>query len=125
MIDRVSLLEEIKRWLPADNTVVDDEIDNLVDIVILQVGDESSNFGEVFYKTMCLIVKRNIMTASTEDNKLRRDELGGQEIEFFQTSIDEIWKPFKDALDDIVEFYGYSPPKVRKGAMFINSGKCP
>lgn len=124
-IDRDMLLADIKMVLPSDNVLTDDQMLIVIERVILLVGDDTMYYGEVACKSMRSIADINAGKADVDIGKLKREKVGDNEEERFESSTGgQTWNDFRDSLKGICPvMFGYSFPSGK--GMYINSGKIP
>lgn len=108
-IDRDQLLADVKFWLPDQTTLSDQDILQIAELVIAQVGDDDQYYGEVFCKTLqaCLEYGKGIHEGTSSGK--RRERVGGVEVEVDDYKSSDAWQNRLDNLNGICPLYGYSP----------------
>lgn len=119
-IDREQLVTDVNFWLPPANTLTNTEILTVGELVITQVGDDSSKYAEVLCKTLRACAVKNLTIAVTSAGAKKRQRIGDNETEYFNGSVKASWQDYIDSLADICPLFGYTP-SVAIG-IYINPG---
>lgn len=122
-IDRELLLERILFWLPDENILTDEQIGEMVETIILQVGDDESHFAEVLCKSLYAVAVANEAKQSMANAGIKRERVGRvSEIEYFSGVNSAFWGDYiKNKLPKICPLFGYSAPSTP--GIKINPGK--
>jgi len=121
-IDRIKLLGDMLNWLPEDNILTTDNMNEAIELVIAKVGDDDTKYGEVFCKTLDLIADWNIIKTPIVNQRISRESLGDHSVSYDSgMSYRQVWTDFKEKLNDVCPLYGYSPSS-RKSGIRINPG---
>lgn len=122
-IDRELLLERILFWLPDENILTDEQILQMVEMTILQVGDDEANFAEVLCKSLYAVAIANEAKQSMANAGIKRERVGRvSEIEYFSGVNADFWADYiRNKLPNICPLFGYKPPRLP--GIKINPGK--
>ena len=109
-IVRSTLVKDILFWIPDQNKVVDADLLKIVELVIILVGDDDTNYAEVLCKSLEAVALKNMTNESTSSGGLKKEVIGEHEKEYFKGAIEESWGAYIESLKDICPLFGYSPP---------------
>ncbi len=119
-IDRAQLLADTKFWLPPDNTLPDDSITTINELIISQVGDDDIYYAEVLCKSLKAVAQKNLSDLQPSMSGLSKEKVGDVEYGYFKGASTG-WQDYIDSLSDICPLFGYSPK--RAVGIKINSGE--
>lgn len=124
-IDRNQLVADVKFWLPDQTTLSDEDILQIGELVIAQVGDDSQYYGEVFCKTLqlCLEYGKGIHEGTSSGK--RRERVGGVEVEVDDFQSVDAWQSRLDNLSGICPLYGYTPTTASNTVQRIGGASLP
>lgn len=109
--NQAKLLNDVKFWLPDSNTLDDDQILSLINMVINQVGSEDSKYAEVACKSLKLCAIKNQSAYYVDVSSVKREKTGEVERERFEQSGADPWKDFiKSVNNEICPIMGYNLP---------------
>lgn len=128
VIDRVQILADTKTYLPAQNVLTDQELNNIINNVIDFRIPEDDN---IYYsQALCWVLEAaailNQAKFQVDSAGLKRQKDGGSEDEWFDRSKSNPWNEYIKNLPDICPYLpggGYS--QNRAIGIFINPGKKP
>ena len=109
-ISRPDLIKDINFWIPENNTLSNEDLLIIIELVIAQVGDDDSKYAEVLCKSLEAVGLKNLVNSTTSSGGLKKEVLGEHEKEFFKGAAEDSWKSFLNSLTDICPLFGYSPP---------------
>ena len=125
-IDRVQLLSDVKLYLPDENVLSDDILNNIIDSVIANQipADDDQYYGEALCKSLRAAALLNKSKYSVDGANIKREEIGEVEIERFDRGNQSIWDDYIASLVDLCPIFGYTGLSSTIG-MVINSGTTP
>lgn len=97
-IDRDKLREDVKFWLPDGNTLSDDQIDKLDEMIISKIGDDDAHYDQILCLSIELAAIKNSSNTSISSTDVKKEKLGPLEIESFQN------KRVKDPWPDWIRY---------------------
>lgn len=114
------LLTDVKFWLPESNTLSDDEITMLINMIITQVGDDDSKYAEVACKSLKLCAIKNQSAYYVDTSSIKKEKTGDVEVERFEGTGSDPWKDYiKTVNNEICPLLGYNLPASI--GLFVNS----
>jgi len=114
-IDRDLLYQDELTWLPSGNSLTEDQMRAINELIISQVGDDESKTPEVLCKGLRAIGYANVGKSSTATG-VKRERIGQHEKEYFDgASSTNAWPTFIDNLKNICPLFGYSGLSATQG----------
>lgn len=126
LINRITLLDDVKFWILSSSTLSDSDINKLNEIIIAKVGDDDTKYPEILYKCLEIAATRNSSNYSAvSSSETSKEKLGPLEIQYFKSSSSKnpwpIWIKFE--LPIIASNIGYTGLVARKYFdIFISPG---
>lgn len=123
-IDRNTLLADVKFWLPPANTLDDDTILVISELVITQVlnlhndipDNESLYEPEIRCKVIEAVARKNLLDVSVGNSaqNLKRQKVNKVEYEWWNkdTTAAFDWNVWIKQLSHICPLFGYTPPRT-------------
>lgn len=109
-IDREKLLADILLWLPVQNILSEIEIMQIAELIIAQIGDYDTKYGEVFCLTLRALAIANLVKGDAAAS-IKRERVGRvAEIEYYSVDQKSIWDNLLKELKNICPLYGYIAP---------------
>lgn len=123
VIDRDQLYNDELLWLPEGNVLTEAQMRSINEFVIANQipEDDDQHYAEALCKGLKAIGQANLSKAAVDRNGLKREEVGDEEVEYFDSSSRTIWQYFLDSLKDICPIFGYTGISASTG-MKINPG---
>lgn len=85
-IDRNKLREDVKFWLPDGNTLSDDQIEKLDEMIIRKIGDDDTKYDQILCLSIELAAIKNSSNTSISNTDVKKEKLGPLEIESFKSN---------------------------------------
>lgn len=106
-----AVLADISILLPESNVLTEAQMLNIIDRIILSVGDEDEKYGEVCCKSLKVIGEVNLAKVAVDRGSLKREKVGDHEEEYLSApNSNGSWQDFIDSLSDLCPImWGYSP----------------
>ena len=122
-INRAEILEDVKFWLPINNTLSDANLNKIIELVITQVGDDNDNYEEVLCKSLKTCAAKNKTDAGVDLGGLKRQKVGTFDEEYFQGASISGWDDFLKALPGLCSStIGYTFSTEGIGRIYIAPG---
>lgn len=126
VIDRVQMLSDTKLYLPDDNVLSDELLNNIIDSVILNQipADDSIFFSEALCKTLRAAALLNKAKFAVDTANIKREKVGDIEKENYEGASRFAWDDYIDSLADICPYLpggGFTPSRAI--GMRINPGE--
>ena len=117
VIDRVQLLSDTKLYLPDDNALSDDLLNNIIDSVILNQipADDEIYYSEALCKTLRAAALLNKAKFAVDSANIKREKVGDIEKENYESTSRFAWDDYIKSLADICPYLpggGYTPSRT-------------
>lgn len=120
VIDRPTLLADVKKYLGDANVLDDATILELGEDVILKVGDDDTHYKEIRCKTLKATMELNKHFSITDGSRgIKKEVSYEREVEYFNGSdFSKYWQERLNDLPDLCALLGYCGLKSRYYGMF-------
>jgi len=126
-IDRDKLREDVKFWLPDGNTLSDDQIEKLDEMIIGKIGDDDTKYDQILCLSIELAAIKNSSNSSISSTDVKKEKLGPLEIESFKSNrIKDPWPDWiKYDLPFICAIIGYTDHlvKLKHFQIYVSPGE--
>lgn len=117
VIDRIQLLSDTKEYLPEEQALSDSLLNNIIDSVIANQipEDDDIYYSEALCKTLKAAALLNKAKYAVDGAALKREEVGGVELERFESASKYAWDDYIKSLSSLCPYLpggGYSPPSA-------------
>jgi len=124
-VDRNQLLNDVVKYIGPSNILDDATILELVEEVILEVGDDQLNYKEIRCKSLLAVAKVNQVMATVDGSGGIKKEQSKDRMVEFHSAYDNAtnWENYIDNLPQLCEVLGYCGLGASKAVgIYINSG---
>lgn len=87
LINRITLLEDVKFWILSSSTLSDSDINKLNEIIITKIGDDDTKYPEILYRCLEIAATKNSSNfSSVASSETSKEKLGPLEIQYFKNN---------------------------------------
>lgn len=125
-INRTDLYNDEVLYLPSANVLSQTQMNSISEVVILEVGDDDTNYNEVLAKSLHRIALVNKAKFAVDEAGIKKERLDSLEIEKFESSSIGLWDSYISSLPDIYLAFGYKGTEIaRPIGIKISTGVSP
>lgn len=119
-------LQSVISFLPESNVIEEEAITSIIEGLILTSlpANDTQYLGELICKSLRSVAVANKLKWNADSKGVRREELGGAEIEFFESSSSDPWGSYIKSLSEFCPLVlNYTPDWGLNIGIKISSGK--